>query len=115
MMTKILNRTPDPNDSVLVFKFITKWLPVEDFIEFNIRDICELELGEWGFCKRCTTDKGILIAACLYILGRLANFMGAPIRLYNIGGNSLAVLYDNIDTSLFESVTPHRVHLSLLI
>eukprot|EP00956_Cyclotella_meneghiniana_P041685 scaffold235371_cov70-Cyclotella_meneghiniana.AAC.3 len=48
-------------------------------------------------------------------MGKLAQFIGAPLRVINIGGKSLKSMFDNIDDQLFANVVADGVHMSLCV
>jgi hypothetical protein len=101
------------NDSTMVFEFITFGLEKKDVIAFNIRDICEY--FEKGCCD-CSDCEGNEVAFSLNAMGKLADFIGVPLYLVNIGGRSVqSKVMKQVDESFFEKVVKEGVHMSMCV
>eukprot|EP00956_Cyclotella_meneghiniana_P039130 scaffold166047_cov56-Cyclotella_meneghiniana.AAC.4 len=69
----------------------------------------------FGYCDPNTEAECFAHAYSINVMGKLAQFIGVPLRVINIGGHSLKSLFDNIDDQLFANVVAGGVHLSLCV
>ena len=106
------------NASMLAMRYYTLDMTSGSFSSTNMRDICK-QTGErnirFGYCDPNTEAECFPHAYSINVMGKLAQFIGAQLRVINIGGTSLKSMFDNIDDQLFANVVADGVHMSLCV
>eukprot|EP00956_Cyclotella_meneghiniana_P016059 scaffold25111_cov80-Cyclotella_meneghiniana.AAC.13 len=106
------------NPSILAMRYYTHDMPKDTVLKANCRDICK-QTGElnirFGYCDDNTDDECFVMAYNMNVMGKLATFLGAPLRAINVGGSSLKPVYDNIVDEYFVDVVAEGVHMSACV